>query len=254
MSGHLPQLALRWLPWLRGDRSQRLDHCHVSPTLTPFLYWLGRRLVLPLYFGPIDIEGQERLPHTGPVIFAPTHRSRWDAIMVCLAAGRHVTGRDPHFMVSANEVRGIQGWFVRRLGGFPIDTCRPGIASLRHGIELLQRGQTLTIFPEGNIFRDGSLHPLKPGLARMAAHTLETQPDQDITIVPINLRYGPRGPVFGSRITIAIGQPISTRACQRASAKATARTILAQLKQNFEPLGALPASQPPICEAPAHAA
>ena len=223
--------------------SQRLSSCRVCPILTPFLYWLGRRIVLPLYFGPIRITGQHNLPTTGPVILAPTHRSRWDAIMICLAAGRHVTGHDIHFMVSANEVRGFQGWFVRRLGGFPIDTRRPGIASLRYGVDLLAQGRTLTIFPEGDIFRDGSLHPLKPGLARLAAYTLRNQPEQevpDIPIVPISLEYGARGPRFGSAIAIAIGTPISTRNCQHPSPKTTSNRILARLRQGFQKLGAKP--------------
>ena len=210
----------------------------------PFLYWLGRRIVFPLYFGPIRITGRHHLPTTGPVILAPTHRSRWDAIVLCLAAGRHVTGNDIHFMVSANEVRGFQGWFVRRLGGFPIDTRRPGIASLRYGIDLLAQGRTLTIFPEGDIFRDGTLHPLKPGLARLAAHTLLNQPEQEITdipIVPITLEYGPHGPCFGSAIAIAIGPPVSTRSCQTPSPKTTARQILTRLRHRFQDLGATPA-------------
>ena len=168
--------------------------------------------------------------------------------MICLAAGRYATGRDVHFMVSANEVRGLQGWFVRRLGGFPIDTRRPGIASLRYGIELLEQQRALTIFPEGDIFRDGTLHPLKKGLARMAAYTLDNQPEQglkDIPIVPIHLQYGPRGAVFGSAIAITIGQPVSTRACQGHSLKITSKNIIAKLQQHFRQVGALPASDNP---------
>ena len=241
----------------------RFQNCRVCPILTPLLYWFGRRIFLPLYFGPIRIQGQHHLPKNGPVILAPTHRSRWDAIMICLAAGRHVTGRDVHFMVSANEVTGIQGWFVRRLGGFPIDTRRPGIASLRYGIELLEQQRALTIFPEGDIFRDGTLHPLKKGLARMAAHTLanqqrdqergrERERDQerdrrieDIPIVPIHLQYGSRGAVFGSAIAITIGPPVSTRACQGPSFKVTSKNIIAKLQQHFRQLGALPAADTP---------
>jgi len=75
-----------------------------------------------------------------------------------LQTGRGVTGRDLRFMVSADEVRGIQGWFD--LGGFP--DKHPAITTLRHE-SLLQQGEMLVIFPEGNIFRDGSLHPLKLG-------------------------------------------------------------------------------------------
>lgn len=90
----------------------------VSPWLAPLAYFLGCRIVLPLHFGKITTSGQENLPTTGPVILAPTHRSRWDAVIVPAVTGRTVTGRDLTFMVSANEASGLQGWFVRRLGGF----------------------------------------------------------------------------------------------------------------------------------------
>ncbi|MEM9246815.1 MAG: 1-acyl-sn-glycerol-3-phosphate acyltransferase [Cyanobacteria bacterium P01_F01_bin.153] len=229
------------MPVSPSQDRDRLRDCRISPWLAQFLYWFAQRIFLPLYFGPIHVSGQENLPRNGPIILAPTHRSRWDAIMVCFAAGRSITGGDVHFMVSANETRGLQGWFVRRLGGFPVDTCRPGIASLRHGIELLKQGRILTIFPEGDIFRDGALHPLKPGLARMAAYTLETgafgEGIDDIAVVPISFNYGAGGPRFGSAITIDIGQPISSRTCQGESTKATSRKIISQLYQGFEQLG-----------------
>ncbi|UWU48461.1 hypothetical protein APLC1_3256 [Limnospira platensis C1] len=50
----------------------------VSPWLTPLTYWLMGRIFMPLYFQQIEVEGQEYIPREGPVILAPTHRSRWD--------------------------------------------------------------------------------------------------------------------------------------------------------------------------------
>src|SRR4028118_1327101 len=112
---------------------------HVCHWLTPILYFLGRRFVLPFYFRQLKVTGQENIPTSGPVILAPTHRSRWDALLMPAMTGRGVTGRDLRFMVSADEIRGIQGWFIRRLGGFPVDTKHPAITTLRHGVELLQQ-------------------------------------------------------------------------------------------------------------------
>ncbi|WLT37451.1 1-acyl-sn-glycerol-3-phosphate acyltransferase [Synechocystis sp. B12] len=59
----------------------------VSPWLIKLIYPLGTRF-LHWYFGPIAIHGQEHLPRSGLIILAPTHRSRWDAILLSLAAGR----------------------------------------------------------------------------------------------------------------------------------------------------------------------
>ena len=102
------------------------------------------------------------------MILAPTHRARWDSLLLPYATGRCVTGRDLRFMVTIDECQGLQGWFVRRLGGFPVNARHPAVKTLRHAVELLQDKQMLVIYPEGNIFRDGKLHPLKPGIARLA--------------------------------------------------------------------------------------
>ena len=67
------------------------------------------------------VIGRENLPLNGSVVLAPTHRSRWDALMLTMAAGRRITKRDCRYMVTRSEMRGLQGWFLNRLGCFPID-------------------------------------------------------------------------------------------------------------------------------------
>ena len=109
--------------------------------------------------GGVTVLGGEHLPQTGPVLLAPTHRSRWDALMLPRAAGRRVTGRDCRFMVSSDEMQGLQGWFLHRLGCFPVNPRKPAAASLRFAVELLQACQQLVVFPEGRIAQDdGPLH------------------------------------------------------------------------------------------------
>ena len=70
----------------------------VSPWLVPLVYAVGQYLVLPLYFRRVDVLGQEWLPKSGPIILAPTHRSRWDALMLPFATGIKVTGRNLRFI------------------------------------------------------------------------------------------------------------------------------------------------------------
>lgn len=207
-----------------------------SPWLTPLVYPLARRVVLPFYFGKIEVTGQENLPKTGPVILAPTHRSRWDAILVPYAAGRGVTGRDLRFMVTADEVKGIQGWFIRRLGGFPVNTKHPTIASLRHGLEVLQNGEMLVIFPEGGIFRDNQVHPLKPGLGRLAIQAEMSQPELGVQVVPIALDYGEAYPTRGCDVKIQIGKPLKMSDYVRGAAKQDARRFTADLEAALKAL------------------
>lgn len=206
---------------------------HCSPWLTSLVYPLGCDLVLPSYFDRITITGQEHLPKTGPVLLAPTHRSRWDALLVPYATGRRATGRDLRFMVTASEMGGIQGWFIRRLGGFSVNVDRPSIASLRLGVELLQQGEMLVIFPEGGIFRDGEVHPLRPGLARLALQAEASQPNLGVQIVPISLNYQPLIPRWGCEVDIHIGRSLQVENYRQGSTKNDAQRLTNDLKNSL---------------------
>jgi 1-acyl-sn-glycerol-3-phosphate acyltransferase len=208
----------------------------ISPWLTRVVYPLGRFGLLPFYFGQLEITGQENLPTDGPVILAPTHRSRWDALIVPYACGLHVTGRNLRFMVSANEIKGLQGWFIRRLGGFPVDTDQPGIGSFRHGVELLVNGEMLVIFPEGNIFRDNGVQPLKRGLARIALQVESSQPGLGVKIVPISIKYSQSIPRWGCNVKVNIGSPLPVADYCTDSAKRSARQLTADLETALKSL------------------
>ncbi len=209
----------------------------ISPWLIRLVYPLGSWIVLPLYFGRITIKGQEHIPETGPVIIAPTHRSRWDALIIPYAVGRMVSGRDVRFMVTSSEMEGIQGWFIRRLGGFPVDVKRPGPSSLEHSIEVLKQGEMLVIFPEGGIFRDTEVHPLKRGVARIALDVESQQPGCGMKILPIGIEYSQPFPNWGTDVTVNIGSPLDvatydTTTMKRSSEKLT-NDLESDLKQVF---------------------
>jgi hypothetical protein len=56
--------------------------------------------------------------------------------MLPFATGVKVTRRNLRFMVSMDEVKGIQGWIYSATGGgVAIVTLKPGVASLRHSID-----------------------------------------------------------------------------------------------------------------------
>ena len=226
------------------------SYSYCSPWLTPLVYFLGRRLVLPTYFGRIAVSGQDNLPTRGPVILAPTHRSRWDSLILPLAVGRPVTGRDLHYMVTADEVRGIQGWFIRRLGGFAVNTRCPTISSLRHGIDLLQGGAMLVIFPEGDIFRDGTVHCLKPGLARLAVQAASLPPQPGVTVLPVSLRYSDPQVGWGTDVEVLIGAPLAVQDYLQSSSgsdrlKAAARRLTTDLSDRITHLVAHQQQTPP---------
>jgi 1-acyl-sn-glycerol-3-phosphate acyltransferase len=201
----------------------------ISPWLIEVVYPVGCHGLLPLYFGRLAVVGRENIPLQGPVIVAPTHRSRWDALLVPHAVGRLASSRDLRFMVTASEMRGLQGWFIRRLGGFPVDIERPALNSLAHSVEVLCAGEMLVIFPEGGIFRDNCLHPLKRGVARIALAVEAQQPGSGIKILPIGLQYSQPYPTWGTDVTVKIGSPLTVASYASNSLKQSSERLTAAL-------------------------
>jgi 1-acyl-sn-glycerol-3-phosphate acyltransferase len=208
---------------------------HVSPWFSPLAYLLGYYFLIPFFFGKIKITGQENLPTSGPVILAPTHRSRWDALLVAYATGRCVTGRDLRFMVTIDECQGLQGWLVRRMGGFPVDTQRPSIITLRHAVEVLHQREMLVIFPEGGI-RKGQLHPLKPGIGRLALNAESSHAGLGVKIIPISINYSQSCPSWGSDVSISIGSAIEVSDYTNGCIKQDAQKLMIALKQALQAL------------------
>ncbi len=218
------------------QQSSNIDS-RISPWVARMLYPLGCYVIIPLFFGKIEIIGQDNIPQQDSVIVAPTHRSRWDAFLVPYAVGRMVSARDLRFMVSANEVKGIQGWFVRRMGGFPVDTERPKIGSIHHSIELLQEDdEMLVIFPEGGIYRDNVIHPLKRGVARIALETEAAKPHRNVKILPVGVRYSQPVPGWGTNVKINIGTPLKVADYLSNSLRQSSQQLTSDLQTSLKKL------------------
>jgi len=147
------------------------------------------------------------IPINSSIILAPTHRSRWDGLILTMAMGRRVTKKDCRFMVTKSEMRGIQGWFLKRLGCFSINQLSPSLSALRYAIDLIEKGEQLVVFPEGKINKYGKKLVLKEGLYRLAR--LATQKTKSIVIIPIGIAYSKVSPNFRSEFCLSFGQPIA---------------------------------------------
>ncbi|MEB3199099.1 MAG: lysophospholipid acyltransferase family protein [Synechococcaceae cyanobacterium] len=178
----------------------------ISPWLAPLAMVLTQDLVMPAWFGRITVLGAEQLPRGGAVLLAPTHRSRWDALLLPRVAGRRVSGRDCRFMVTIDEMRGLQGWFLHRLGCFPVDQGRPTLASLRYALDLLACNQQLVVFPEGKIRQQDEPIQLQQGLARLAL--LARGQGVDVTVVPVGIAYSHPQPRLRDEAALCFGTPL----------------------------------------------
>jgi 1-acyl-sn-glycerol-3-phosphate acyltransferase len=190
----------------------------ISAWLAPLAMVVTQDIVLPAWFERITVLGRERLPRAGAVLLAPTHRSRWDALLLPRVAGRRVSGRDCRFMVTKDEMAGLQGWFLHRLGCFPVDQGRPTLASLRYALDLLAHQQQLVVFPEGGIREPENPIQLQQGLARLAL--LASAQGVPVTVVPIGIAYNHPQPRLGDRAALSFGEPLHPSGQGREAARA----------------------------------
>jgi len=199
----------------------------VSPWLAPLAMVLTQDLAVPGFFSRVMVRGREHLPRSGAVLLAPTHRARWDALLVPHAAGRRVWGRDCRFMVTRDEMEGPQGWLLQRLGCFPVDQGRPTLASLRLAVNLLERGEQLVMFPEGRIHRHDETLRLHQGLARLAQ--LAAGQGVDVRVVPVGIAYGQPVPRPGQAAAVQIGPALQVAGGGREAAMAFTTELAASM-------------------------
>ena len=184
------------------------DICYeINPALGFLAMFVTQDIVLRFFFSKKKIINNGfSIPLNSSIILAPTHRSRWDGLVLTMAMGRRVTNRDCRFMVTKYEMRGIQGWFLKRLGCFSINQLSPSLSALRYAINLIEKGEQLVVFPEGKINRNGKKLILKEGLYRLAR--LATKKTKSITILPIGIAYSKISPTFRSEFCLSFGKPI----------------------------------------------
>jgi 1-acyl-sn-glycerol-3-phosphate acyltransferase len=125
---------------------------------------------LKVYYDPWH-EGLENIPAEGGAILASNHLSFSDSVFLPLVMKRKLVflGKAEYF-----TGKGAKGWatraFMEGIGTIPVQRGggRASEAAIRTGIEVLEGGDLLGIYPEGTRSPDGKLYRGKTGAARMA--------------------------------------------------------------------------------------
>ncbi|NLX89952.1 MAG: 1-acyl-sn-glycerol-3-phosphate acyltransferase [Syntrophomonadaceae bacterium] len=112
----------------------------------------------------LKVEGLHNLPPKGPVIVAANHVSNWDPILVGVAINRPV-----HFMAKAELFHNpLLGTILRGLNAFPVNRGSADRNAIRQALELLEKGETLGIFPQGGRRQDTAESSIQPGVGMLA--------------------------------------------------------------------------------------
>ena len=209
MIANIKSQSLKLLIYYRTDlKKNSVNIWHkINPALGFLAMFVTQDIALRFFFSKKQIiHNGFSIPPNASIILAPTHRSRWDGLVLTMAIGRRVTKKDCRFMVTKSEMRGLQGWFLKRLGCFSINQLSPSLSTLRYAISLVERGEQLVVFPEGKINKYGKKLILKQGLYRLAK--LASKKTKSIFIIPTGIAYSQINPNFRGQFCLSFGKPI----------------------------------------------
>ncbi len=149
------------------------------------------------------IEGREHIPTSGAFVLAPVHRSNVDTpISACLTRRRlRFMGKD-----SLWKHRPV-AWLLSSLGGFPVSRGTADREALQRCIAVLEAGEPLVLFPEGERKSGSVVQPLFDGAAYVALKA-------GVPIVPVGIGGSedvmPKGAKFihPHQVHVIVGEPI----------------------------------------------
>ena len=147
------------------------------------------------------VTGAQHVPAAGPVILAANHQSFADQFFVPLAARRQVFYFAKAEYFTTQGVRGrAMAAFFEAMGQVPVERgdTRSAAAVIDIGVEVLDGGGALGIFPEGTRSPDGRMYRFRTGVARLAIRS-------GAPVIPVG--------VLGTRAV----QPPGTRRWHRAA-------------------------------------
>ena len=116
----------------------------------------------------VEFHGVENVPERGAVIIAGNHPSYLDPVLVMLPVKRKIRfmAWDALFKVP------VLGQLIRAMGSFPVDIRKgKGESAFREAVKVLDSGDALGIFPEGQRSEQGPMGELRTGVARLAIET-----------------------------------------------------------------------------------
>ena len=183
----------------------------------------------------MTIEGRENVPAEGPFLLAPTHRSILDTP---IASG--VTHRRMRFMGADKYWKNRAfGRLLTSLGGFPVSRGTADREALKRCIAVLEGGEPLVLFPEGERKSGPLVAPLFDGATYVAVKA-------GVPIVPVGIggseRVMPKGAKFISprKVHVVVGKPIPTATdaqnpkAQRDAARQLTVDLHAELQRVFD--------------------
>jgi 1-acyl-sn-glycerol-3-phosphate acyltransferase len=169
-----------------------------APQLNPLVVRLMRpvrRRILRRGQGIVELQTagvenlQAALAGSSGVLITPNHSFHYDSYVLMQASDE--VNRPFHFM-TAWQVFAMSRWFDRWLlqkhGCFSVDRESSDLRAFRAGVEILQAGEPLVVFPEGDVYHTNDrVTPFRDGAAALAL-TAAKRSERRIVCVPCALK------------------------------------------------------------------
>lgn len=147
-------------------------------------------------YAGVDVRGMERVRHwaqSHEMIYLPSHRSHADYLLVSYVLF-HSGLVPPHIAAGNNLNMPVVGGLLRRCGAFFMRRKFSGdklyTQVFRAYVDsLIQRGYSISFYPEGGRSRTGRLLQPKAGLLSMVVESALRQKLRKVAVVPVYIGY-----------------------------------------------------------------
>lgn len=182
----------------------------------------------------MTIEGRENIPSSGAFVLAPVHRSFIDTPIASGCTRRRLRFMGKDSMWKKQPFR----WILSALGAFPVTRGSADREAIVRCIQVLQSGEPLVLFPEGERKAGPVVQPLFDGAAYVACKA-------GAPIVPVGIggseRVMGKGAKFiwPRKVHVIIGEPLPVPAgidgrMPRTAVKETSERLHGELQRLFD--------------------
>lgn len=153
-------------------------------------------------FYRVDVVNKSNLEKNKGYMICSNHLHLFDPILIACNVNRPMRfmGKQELFSKKFNN------WFLRKLGGFPVDREGADITAIKTAVNILKNNEVLCIFPEGTRSKTGELGEFKSGAGMIAIKG-------NATIIPVRIDGNYR---LFSKMKITFGEEISELGKDRA--------------------------------------
>ncbi len=201
----------------------------VSPLLlkAKYLEWRGKvsakdiyadkvargwsKAIIKLTGSKVEVIGAENIPEKSPVVFISNHQSYFD-ILVLLA---YIPGQKGFIAkIETNKVPIFSAW-MKQIHCIFMDrsNLRQSFESIKEGINNLQNGYRVVIFPEGTRSHNAEIADFKHGSFKLA--TKAGVPIIPVTIIGSYKIWEENNRIRPSQVKVIISKPIETSSLTR---------------------------------------